>query len=212
MTDLKHEDNKRKQMYAKLQKLFEKVQTMRHMNYNYRDMVDTLEEQHPDFVYFVNNYLEAQKGKDLEEIIRKAYRLLYSEEPPILRKKEDYTPNQVPDTDGKIMLERCTERLLRYFIRCRVELVVELLCSGRFNAREFAALGYDREYMNCLLHTVKLFSPTCEIKREMLHDKKLMDKIISRIFEDAYILTKRTRVWTCDWLDFEGLKTYGEVK
>lgn len=196
-----------KKRFEKLQKLFEEVQTMRLMHYTYTEMAETLEEQHPDFVYFVNNYLEAHKGEDLEEVVKKAFQLLYSEEPPILRKKEP-KKEPVPEGDGKMMLERCTERLIKYFIRCRVELIVELLCTERFNAREFAGLGYDREYMNCLLHTIKLYSPTHEIKREMLQDKKLMDKIVSRVFEDAYVLTKRTRVWTCDWLDFEGLKKY----
>ena len=114
----------------------------------------------------------------------------------------------MPEVDRKTMLEQCTERLIKTFLRDRIELVTDLLASGRFNAREFASLGYDREYMECLVRTVKLFSPTKEVKREMLQDRKRMNTIIDRIYEELYVLCKREKCWTCDWLDFEGLKMY----
>lgn len=211
MKELRNYENRRKQRFGKLRCVFEKIQTMRLMNYDMETMIQTLGE-HPDYVYFVNNYIEAHKREDLETVIRKAYELLYSEEAPILKPKDgehkSKTP-EVPEINRKTMLEQCTERLIKTFLRDRIELVTELLSSGRFNAREFASLGYDREYMECLVRTVKLFSPTKEIKREMLQDRKRMWAIIDRVYEELYILSKREKCWTCDWLDFEGLKIYG---
>lgn len=206
MKELRNYENRRRQRYGKLRCIFEKIQTMRLMNYDMETMTQTLGE-HPDYVYFVNNYIEAHKGEDLQTIIRKAYELLYSEEPPILKPKKEQK-REVPEVDQKTMLEQCTERLIKTFLRDRIELVTDLLASGRFNAREFASLGYDREYMECLVRTVKLFSPTKEVKREMLQDRKRMNTIIDRIYEELYVLSKREKCWTCDWLDFEGLKMY----
>jgi hypothetical protein len=42
----------------------------------------------------------------------------------------------------------------------------------------------------------------------MLQDRRRMQAIIDRIYEELYVLTKRTKVWTCDWFDFGNLKAY----
>ena len=214
MEKISNEENRKRKRFGKMRELFEEIQTMRLMNYNVEEMTEILEERHPDEIHFANQYIEFHKNEKIEDIIKQAYELLYSEEPPILKKKEESKTQEVPEINSKTMLELCTQRLIKAFIRDRVELVTELLASGRFNAREFASLGYDREYMECLVRTVKLFSPTREVKREMLQDRKRMNAVIDRVFEDLYILSssKRTRLWSCDYLDIEGLRKYEEVE
>jgi len=207
MNELRNMENRRKKRYGRLRDLFENVQTMRILNYSVEEMTEALTERHPDEVFFTNQYLEAHKSEDLQEIIRSAYELLYSEQPPLLPKQAKRKP-EVPEVDGKNMLERCAERLIRAFIRDRVELVVSLLASDKFNIREFVGWGYDKFYIETMVRTVKLFSPTVEIKQEMLQDRKRMQAIIDRVYEELYILTKRQRMWTCDWLDIEGLRKY----
>ena len=213
MEELRNYENRRRKQYGRLRELFEQVQTMRLMRYSVEEMKSVLEDRQVDEIYFANQYLDVHnKGEDLETIIRKAYELLYSEEPPILKPKNtEHKTEEMPKLDRKSMLERCTERLIKAFLRDRVELVVSLLASNKFNAREFASLGYDREYMDCLTRTVKLFSPTREIKMDILQDRKRMDAIIDRIYEELYVLTKRQRMWACDWFDIEGVRKY-EVK
>ena len=201
-----YEENKLKQMYGKLRKLFEEVRTMRHY-YDYREMTEALEE-HPDFIYFVNNYLEAHKGEDFEEIVKKAFQLLYSEEPPSLTKKEVHRTMPVPEVARETMEVICTRRLIQALIRSRVELVIDRLANNTLNMCEFAACGFDRYYIETMVRTVKLFSPTVEIKRDMIQDRKVMRAIIDRVYEELYVLTKRQRMWTCDWLDFESLRVY----
>ncbi len=211
MEDLRNYENRRRKNYGRLRELFENVQTMRLMGgYSVEEMAEALTERHPDEVFFANQYLEAHKSEDLQEIIRSAYELLYSEQPPLLPKRMKHKP-EVPEVDGKTMMERCTERLIKAFIRDRVELVVSLLASDKFNIREFAGWGYDRHYIEVLTRTIKLFSPTIEISSDMLKDNKRMQAIIDRIYEELYVLTKRTKIWTCDWFDFGNLKIY-EVK
>lgn len=208
MNELKNMENKRRKKYGRLRDLFEQVQTMRLMGYSVEEMKSVLEDRQVDEIYFANQYLDVHnKGEDLETVVRKAYELLYSEQPPLLPKKAKHKP-EVPEVDGKKMLERCTEHLIKAFIRDRVELVTSLLASDKFNMREFAGCGYDRHYIETLVRTVKLFSPTVEIKTEMLQDRKRMQAIIDRIYEELYVLTKRTKVWTCDWFDFGNLKAY----
>lgn len=207
MNELKNYENRRRKNYGKLRELFGNVQTMRMLNYSVEEMAEALTERHPDEIFFANQYLEAHKSEDLQEIIRSAYELLYSEQPPLLPKQAKRKP-EVPDVDGKNMMERCTEYLIRAFIRDRVELVVSLLANDKFNMREFAGWGYDKFYIETMVRTVKLFSPTVEIKQEMLQDRKRMQAIIARIYEELYVLTKRTKIWTCDWLDFGNLKAY----
>lgn len=207
MEELRNYKNRRRKQYGKLRELFENVQTMRMLNYCVEEMAEALTERHPDEVFFANQYLEAYKSEDLETVIRKAYELLYSEQPPLLPKRTKHKP-EVPEVDGKTMMERCTERLIKAFIRDRVELVVSLLASDKFNIREFAGWGYEKHYIEVITRTIKLFSPTVEIKTEMLQDRKRMQAIIDRIYEELYVLTKRQRMWTCDWLDFEGLRKY----
>lgn len=210
MEELKNYENRRRKRFGRLRELFEEIQTMKLMGYSVEDMTNALEDRQTDEVYFANQYLDVHnKSEDLETVIRKAYELLYSEEPPILKTKNtEHNTEELPKLDRKSMLERCTERLIKAFIRDRIELVVSLLASDKFNNREFAALGYDREYLDCLVRTVKLFSPTREIKMDMLQDRKRMTAIIDRVYEELYVLTKRQRMWTCDWLDFEGLQKY----
>ncbi len=209
MEYLRNEENRKRKRYGKLRELFEQVQTMRLMGYSIEDMVNALEDRQTDEVYFANQYLNVHKGEDLGVIIRKAYELLYSEEPPVLKPKntEDKT-EEVTNLSRKSMLERCTETLIKAFIRDRVELVVSLLANDKFSTREFASLGYDREYSDCLARTIKLFSPTREIKMDMLQDRKRMNAIIDRVYEELYVLTKRQRMWACDFLDIEGLRQY----
>ena len=213
MNELRNLENRRKKRFGRLRELFENVQTAKLIGYNVEEMASMFEDRQVDELYFANQYLDVHnKGEDLETIIRKAYELLYSEEPPILKPKNtEHKTEEMPKLDRKSMLERCTERLIKAFLRDRVELVVSLLASNKFNAREFASLGYDREYMDCLTRTVKLFSPTREIKMDILQDRKRMDAIIDRIYEELYVLTKRQRMWACDWFDIEGVRKY-EVK
>lgn len=211
MEYLRNEENRRKQRYGKLRDLFEQVQTMRLMRYSVEEMVSILENRQTDEVYFANQYLDVHKNEcgDLETIVRKAYGLLYSEEPPILKPKNtEHKTEETPKLDRKNMMELCTERLIKAFIRDRVELVVSLLASDKFSTREFAALGYDREYSDCLVRTVKLFSPTREIKMDMLQDRKRTNAIVDRVFEELYVLTKRQRMWACDWLDIESVRKF----
>lgn len=208
MEELRNYENRRRKQYGRLRDLFEQVQTMRLMGYSVEEMKSVLEDRQVDEIYFANQYLDVhKKSEDLETVVRKAYELLYSEQPPLLPKKAKHKP-EVPEVDGKKMLERCTEHLIKAFIRDRVELVTSLLASDKFNMREFAGCGYDRHYIETLVRTVKLFSPTVEIKTEMLQDRKRMQAIIDRIYEELYVLTKRTKVWTCDWFDFGNLKAY----
>lgn len=181
---------------------------MKMMGYSVENMTEALTERHPDEVYFASNYIEAHKGEEIQSIIKQAYELLYSEKPPVLPKKGEHKKEPVPEIDRETMEVICTRRLLKTFIRDRVEFAVDLLASKRFNVREFASLGYDRHYIEVLTRTIKLFSPTEEISRDMLQDRKRMNAIIDRIYEELYILTKRQRCWTCDWLDFEGLRKY----
>ena len=211
MNELRNYENRRRKRYGKLRDLFEQVKTMRLMQYSVEEMKNVLGDRQVDEIYFANQYIDVHKNEDLEAVIRKAYELLYSEEPPILKPKNvEHKTEDMPKLDRKSMLERCTERLIKAFIRDRVELVVSLLASDKFNFREFASLGYDREYADCLTRTVRLFtpSPTREIKMDMLQDRKRMQAIVDRIYEELYILTKRQRMWTCDWLDIEGLRQY----
>ena len=211
MNELRNLENRRKKRFGRLRELFENVQTAKLIGYNVEEMASMFEDRQVDELYFANQYIDVHKNEDLEAVIRKAYELLYSEEPPILKPKNvEHKTEDMPKLDRKSMLERCTERLIKAFIRDRVELVVSLLASDKFNFREFASLGYDREYADCLTRTVRLFnpSPTVEIKTEMLQDRKRMQAIIDRIYEELYVLTKRQRMWTCDWLDFEGLRKY----
>lgn len=214
MEELRNLENKRKQRYGKLRELFEQVQTMRMMGgYSVEDMVDALEGRQTDEVYFANQFIDIHKNEDLKEVIRKAYEMLYSESAPILKPKNtEHKTEEMPKLDRRSMLERCTERLLKAFIRDRIELVVSLLASNKFNNREFAALGYDREYTECLTRTVKLFSPTREIKVDMLQDRKRVSAIIDRVYEELYVLTKRQRMWACDWLDIESTTRAFEAK
>lgn len=214
MEELRNLENRKRKRYGKLRELFEQVQTMRLMGYSVEDMVNALEDRQTDEVYFANQYLNVHKGEDLGVIIRKAYELLYSEEPPVLKPKNtEHKTEEMPKLDRKSMLERCTERLIKAFIRDRIELVVSLLASNKFNMREFASLGYDRDYAKCLVRTVELFnpSPSREIKTDMLQDRKRTNAIIDRVYEELYVLTKRQRMWACDFLDIEGLRQY-EVK
>lgn len=212
MNELRNMENRRKKRYGKLRDLFEQVQTMRLMGgYSVEDMKNALEDRQVDEIYFANQYLDVHKNEDLEAVIRKAYELLYSEEPPILKPKNtEHKTEEMPKLDRRSMLERCTERLIKAFIRDRIELVVSLLASNKFNMREFASLGYDREYAKCLVKTVELFNPnpTREIKTDMLQDRKRMTAIIDRVYEELYVLTKRQRMWACDWLDIEGVRKY----
>lgn len=210
MEELRNLENRKRKRYGRLRELFEQVQTMRLMGYSVEDMKNALESRQTDEVYFANQYLDVHnKGEGLETIIHKAYELLYSEEPPILKPKNaEHNTEEMPQLDRKSMMERCTERLIKAFIRDRIELVVSLLASNKFNNREFASLGYDKEYADCLTRTVKLFSPMREIKKDMLQDRKRMQAIIDRVYEELYILTKRQRMWACDWLDIEGLRQY----
>ena len=130
MEYLRNEENRKRKRYGKLRELFEQVQTMRLMGYSIEDMVNALEDRQTDEVYFANQYLNVHKGEDLGVIIRKAYELLYSEEPPVLKPKntEDKT-EEVTNLSRKSMLERCIETLIKAFIRDRVELVVSLLAN-----------------------------------------------------------------------------------
>ena len=211
MTDLKHEDLAKRRRYKRLGLTFEEVKTMQMMGcYTTEEMAETLKEN-PDYIYFVNNYLNIHSGENLETIIRKAYELLYSEEAPILKEKEEHKIEPVPEVARESMEVICTRRLLRAFIRNRVELVIDRLANNRFKTRDFVEL-YDREYIETLVRIVKLFSPTREISRDMIQDQKRMNAVIDRVYEELYVLTKRQRCWTCDWLDFDGLKTYEEVK
>ncbi len=207
MDELRNTENRRRQRFGKLRELFEEIRTMRLMGYSVEDMTNALEERQTDEIYFANQYIEIHKDKTVEDIVKQAYELLYSEEPPVLKQKKEHK-TAVPEVARETMGVICTRRLIRAFIRNRVEQVVGLLSSGRFDTREFASWGYDRHYIEVLTRTVKLFSPTEEISREMLQDKKRMQAIIDRIYEELYVLTKRTRVWTCDWLEFEGLRKY----
>ena len=209
MEELRNLENRKRKRHGKLRELFEQVQTMRLMGYGVEDMVNALEDRQTDEVYFANQYLNVHKGEDLGVIIRKAYELLYSEEPPVLKPKNtENKTEEMPKLDRKSMLERCTERLIKAFIRDRVELVVSLLVNDKFSTREFASLGYDREYSDCLARTIKLFSPTHEIKMDMLQDRKRVNAIIDRVYEELYVLTKRQRMWACDWLDIESVRKY----
>lgn len=209
MEELRNYENRRKKRYGKLRNLFEQVKTMKLMQYSVEEMKSVLEDRQVDEIYFANQYIDVHKNEDLETVIRMAYELLYSEEPPILKPKNtEHKTEEMPKLDRKSMLERCTERLIKAFIRDRVELVVSLLASDKFNFREFAALGYDREYADCLVRTIKLFSPTREIKMDMLQDRKRTNAIIDRVFEELYVLAKRQRMWACDWLDIEGVRKY----
>ena len=208
MEYLRNEENRKRKRYGKLRELFEEIQTMKMMGYSVENMTEALTERHPDEVYFASNYIEAHKGEEIQSIIKQAYELLYSEKPPVLPKKGEHKKEPVPEIDRETMEVICTRRLLKTFIRDRVEFAVDLLASKRFNVREFASLGYDRHYIEVLTRTIKLFSPTEEISRDMLQDRKRMNAIIDRIYEELYILTKRQRCWTCDWLDFEGLRKY----
>ena len=207
MDELRNKENRRRQRFGKLRELFEEIQTMRLMGYSVEDMTNALEDRQTDAIYFANQYIEIHKDKTVEDIVKQAYELLYSEEPPVLKQKKEHK-TAVTEVARETMEVICTRRLIRAFIRNRVEQVGDLLSSGRFDTREFASGGYDRHYIEVLTRTVKLFSPTVEISREMLQDKKRMQAIIDRIYEELYVLTKRTRVWTCDWLDFEGLRKY----
>lgn len=213
MNELRNYENRRKKRYGKLRDLFEQVQTMRLMQYSVEEMKSVLEDRQVDEIYFANQYLDVHnKDEDLETIVRKAYELLYSEEAPILKPKNvEHKTEELPKLDRWSMLERCTERLIKAFIRDRIELVVSLLASDKFSTREFASLGYDREYTECLSRTIKMFSPTREVKMDMLQDRKRMNAIIDRVYEELYILTKRQRMWACDFLDIEGLRNF-EVK
>lgn len=209
MEELRNLENRRKKRFGRLRDLFENVQTAKLIGYNVEEMASMFEDRQVDELYFANQYLDVHKNEDLEAVIRKAYELLYSEEPPILKPKNtEHKTEEMPKLDRRSMLERCTERLIKVFIRDRIELVVSLLASNKFNMREFAGCGYDRHYIETLVRTVKLFSPTVEIKTEMLQDRKRMQAIIDRIYEELYVLTKRQRMWTCDWLDIEGLRQY----
>lgn len=210
MNELRNMENRRKQRYGKLRDLFEKVKTMKLMQYSVEEMKSVLEDRQVDEIYFANQYLDVHnKGEDLETIVRKAYELLYSEEAPILKPKNvEHKTEEMPKLDRKSMLERCTERLIKAFIRDRIELVVSLLASDKFSTKEFASLGYDREYTECLSRTIKLFSPTREVKMDMLQDRKRMTAIIDRVYEELYVLTKRQRMWACDFFDIEGLRQY----
>lgn len=209
MDELRNTENRRRQRSGKLRELFEEIQTMSMMNYSIEDMIKSLEERHPDEVYFAVQYLDVHKGEELDDIVKQAYEMLYSEELPLLSRKPEQKPELpvVSETDRKTMMERCTERLIRVFIRDRMELVIDRLANNKFKTRDFAEL-YDREYIETLVRTVKLFSPTKEVKKEMLQDRRRMRSIIDRIFEELYVLTKRERCWTCDWLEFENLKAY----
>lgn len=211
MDELRNTENRRRQRFGKLRELFEEIQTMRLMNYSIEDMTETLQERHPDEIYFACQYLKAHKGEDIESIVKQAYEMLYSEQPPVLKPKNPehkMKMPEVPEADRKTMLEQCTERLLKAFIRDRVEMVTCLLANNKFNVREFAVCGYDRHYIETLVRTVKLFSPTVEIHKEMLQEPKRMNAIIDRIYEELYVLTKRTKIWTCDWFDIESVRKY----
>lgn len=209
MNELRNLENRRKKRFGRLRELFENVQTAKLIGYNVEEMASMFEDRQVDELYFANQYLDVHKNEDLEVVIRKAYELLYSEEPPILKPKNvKHKTEELPKLDRRSMLERCTERLIKAFIRDRVELVVSLLASDKFNIREFASLGFDKEYAENILRTVKLFSPSREVKMDILQDRKRMTAIIDRIYEELYVLTKRQRMWTCDWLDIEGLRKF----
>lgn len=210
MSELRNMENRRKQRYGKLRDLFEKVKTMKLIQYSVEEMKSVLEDRQVDEIYFANQYLDVHnKNEDLETIVRKAYELLYSEEPPILKPKNtEHKTEEMPKLDRMSMLERCTEQLIKAFIRDRVELVTSLLANDQFSTKEMASIGYEREYSDCLVRTIKLFSPTREIKVSMLQDGRRVNAIVDRVYEDLYVLTKRQRMWSCDWLDIEGLRHY----
>lgn len=210
MNELKNMENKRRKKYGKLRELFEQVQTMRLMGYSVEDMTNALEDRQTDEVYFANQYLDIySKSEDLLTIVRMAYELLYSESAPVLKpKNKEHKTEEMPKLDRKSMLERCTERLIKAFIRDRVELVVSLLANNKFSNKEMASIGYERAYSDCLVRTIKLFSPSREITVDVLRDGKRVNAIVARVYEELYVLTKRQRMWSCDWIDIEGLRRF----
>ncbi len=209
-----NEELTKQQRSERLRVIFEEVKTMKMMNFSLDEMTDTLQ-LHPDYAYFVNQYLDAHVGEDLETIVASAYELLYGEAPPLQPKTvQSMRPKAIEP--NKVTMEMiCTKRLLKDFLKARVEFMICKMAAGQFNVKEFVAAGYDKAYALSLVRIIKLFSPVDEITQEnmteVLQDKSCMQAIVNRAYEDLYILTKRKRMWSCDWIDFVGLKICKEV-
>lgn len=210
------EDLIKKQRYERMRILFEEVKTMQMMGWTDVSEMSEALEINEDYTHFVNNYLNAHKNEELECIICKAYKLLYDESVPMYQKaesEEESGPEAVIETEKQPNRETmeviCTRRLIETFIRDRVEYTICQLASKTYDPRNFVAAGFDREYVECMVRIIRLFSPTIEVRRSMIQDEKRMLTIVDRIYEELYTLnTKRKKLWSCDKLDFIGLRKY----